>query len=192
MSEKRIFISCGILRKEIILLIERNSWELKSVFLNSSLHVDFGKLMSALGSQLTKYDGDEIVVCYGTCHPLIDKRIEAAGGIRIPVQNCVELLLGKELFTTKLEDGAFFLFEDWAKNWDEVTESIFGSDPENIKEIFTFSHKYLLALRTECSDDFDADAEKISRITGLPLQWYDSGLEILEKNLKIVLEVRSV
>lgn len=188
MTEKSVFISCGILKDEILLLIERNNWDLKSVLLNSSLHVDFGKLMTALGSQLTKYDGREIAVCYGTCHPLIDKRIADVGGVRTPVQNCVELLLGKKMFTEKLEGGAFFLFEDWARTWSKVIEPIFGSNHDDIREIFQASHECLLAIRTECSGDFAAEAENISKITGLPLLWYDSGLEILEKNLRAVLD----
>ena len=187
MYNRPVLISCGILRKEIMLLIDKNNWNLDPVFLNSSLHVDFHKLMKKLGFQLEKYHDRAKIVCYGTCHPQIDERIGEMNGIRTPVQNCVELILGKNLFTQKLEEGAFFLFEDWAVNWDTVVTPIFGDDPLLQREIFQSEHKFLFAIRTECSKNFKDKAESISAIIDLPIVWYDAGLDILEDCLKTVL-----
>jgi len=50
-------------------------------------------------------------------------------------------------------------------------------------EIFGLSHKYLLAIRTPCSGDYAAHAERISREIGLELRWMDVALDHMERVL---------
>lgn len=56
-------------------------------------------------------------------------------------------------------------------------------NPQIMRDIFRSAHNYLLAIRTPCSNDFSAEAQRISQLTSLPLRWIDAGLEHLEKNL---------
>lgn len=182
-KSEKVLISCGILKEEIRTLIAQNNWVIKPVFLNSSLHVDFDKLWKALTKSLDVHKEHDKYVCYGACHPLMNKVISNSEARRTNVQNCVELVLGKQLFDEKLKDGAFFLFEDWAIHWETVTCSVFGSDPKLLKEIFGSEHKYLLAIRTPCSNNFTVKAEEISATINLPLQWIDVRLDNLEKEL---------
>lgn len=188
MSESPIIIGCGILEKEIRFLVEKNGWQNRTAFLPSGLHVDFDRLRSSLEQCLRHYSGQPSVVFYGACHPCMDQILDAAGVIRTPGQNCVDICLGHETFCRELEQGAFFLFEEWARHWKEIVGAVMPGDPEIMRSIFRGAHKYLLAIRTPCSGDFTAEAESVSALTTLELRWADVGLEQLEATLAATLD----
>jgi hypothetical protein len=177
-------LGCGILQKEVRFLIEKNGWALDTDFLDSSLHVNFEALASALQGGFTRHAGQEVVVFYGSCHPRMDQMLEAAQTFRTEGQNCVEMLLGRDRFMQELTDGAFFLLEDWALRWDEAIGKTFGNKPEVVREIFQLSSKYLLCMRTPCSGDFEQAAQDVGIKVGLPLRWMDVGLDHLETVLR--------
>ena len=185
-SPERI-IGCGILEKEVRFLVERNGWPLATAFLPSGLHVDFGKLQHSLEKCLHQYAGQPALVFYGACHPRMAQMLATAGVNRTPGQNCVDIYLGHELFCSELEQGAFFLFEDWARHWQEIVGGVMPGNPEIMRSIFRSAHKYLLAIRTPCSGDFSAEAQMVSEMTSLELRWIDVGLEHLENNLSAAL-----
>jgi len=183
-DDKFLLVGCGILKKEIDYLIEKNNWSMDKVLLNSALHVDFEKLSNGLTSVLDKHHEENTIVFYGCCHPLMDEMLDKAKTIRTRGQNCVDMLLGNELFTKELTDGAFFLMEDWAKRWEYILVNTFGGKPEVIREIFQSDRKYLLGLRTPCSEDFSIEAEAAAQTVGLPLRWLDVTLDHLESVLQ--------
>lgn len=180
-------IACGILEKEIRYLAGKNGWDLRQIYLPSGLHVDFIHLETSLVKCLRLHQGEKGIVFYGACHPCMDRIISDAGTIRTPGQNCVDIFLGHETFCHKLQEGAFFLFEDWAHHWREIVGAVMPGNPEIMKSIFRSAHKYLLALRTPCSGDFSAEAAIVSEMTGLPLRWFDAGLDNLEQTLALTL-----
>ena len=188
MTEVDTIIGCGILKKEIRFLAKKNGWCQGMSFLPSGLHVDFDKLQNGLEKTLQRHTGETSVVFYGACHPLMDKILADAQAIRTPGQNCVEIYLGHEMFCHELEQGAFFLFEDWALHWKKIVGAIMPGDPEIMRSIFRSAHKYLLAIRTPCSADFSAEAEAVSAMTSLELRWVDVGIDQLEKNLAASLQ----
>ena len=179
-----LLIGCGILKKEVMCLIGKNSWPLDTVFFNSALHTDFEELSKNLTSCLAEYSHRTIIVFYGACHPCMENIIGDARTFRTAGQNCIEMLLGSKVFTEELSKGAFFLLEDWARNWDSVMNKTFGGNSEGMKEIFQGDRKYLLCLKTPCSGDFSHEADEIGRKTGLPLVWRDVSLDNLESVLR--------
>jgi hypothetical protein len=183
-EEKLLLIGCGILKSEVRRLIEKNRWPVETVFLDSSLHIDFAKLQKKLTRALVRHQGRNLIVFYGTCHPLMEKTLAAAGTFRTPGQNCVEILLGHELFTEELVKGAFFLFEDWARRCEQIILKTFGNHPNVAREIIQGDREYLLCIRTPCSGDFSAEAEAAGRIMGLPVRWMDVPLHHLESVLQ--------
>lgn len=187
MNGAELIIGCGILKKEVSFLVEKNGRQQRTTFLPSGLHVDFEKLRNSLEKCLGLHAAEPAVVFYGACHPRMDQILETAGVIRTPGQNCVDIYLGHETFCRELEQGAFFLFEDWALHWKEIVGAVMPGDPEIMRSIFRGAHTYLLAIRTPCSDDFSAEAEAISAMTSLELRWIDAGLEHLEANLAATL-----
>ena len=51
-NERPLLIGCGILKREIRHLIEKNGWALDTLFLASTLHIDLDRLGSALAAAL--------------------------------------------------------------------------------------------------------------------------------------------
>ena len=186
-AERCLLLGCGILKKEIDFLIHKNNWPVDKLWFDSSLHVDFGALQKTLSHGLKQNELRKKLVFYGTCHPLMDQ-ILGHEALRVEGQNCVDILLGNELFTAELSAGAFFLLEDWATRWEHVTGKTFGHNPLVIREIFQLSHTHLLCLRTPCSGDFSVAAEKVSQQVNLPLRWMDVSLDPLESVLRKALQ----
>lgn len=188
----RVLVGCGILRKEVETLIEKNGWRVETHFLASALHAYLGRLHGELDGALAAEAarGREAVVFYGCCHPLMDKLLRKHRAHRTEGQNCVAMLLGYERFMAELEAGAFFLLEDWALGWEPMITAAFGKNPAVVREIFQGSHRHILALRTPCSGDFTAAALAAARRVGLPLRWEDVGLGHLEAVLAAALAER--
>lgn len=186
-TEPPLLIGCGILQTEILFLIEKNRWQLDTVFLPSSLHVDFAQLENALRKALALYPDRRKIVFYGTCHPLMASLLGDGPVVRTEGQNCIDMLLGTERFIHELSSGAFFLLDDWAEHWEQVIYPVFGTNLTAIKALFSSEHRRLLAIRTPCSPDFTAKARTVAEITGLPLEWIDVTLDHLELCLKSAL-----
>lgn len=182
-------IVCSILKKEVQFLCEKNGWAFPAKYLCSSLHTDFDRLDNSLHKAFrTALPTSPKVVLYGTCHPLMERYIKENGAFRTPVQNCIELLLGTKVFTEELENGAFFLLEEWAHSWDKITTQAFGKNDRNKWDILHHGHNHILCLRTPCSNDFKKEAEQISKQTGMSLKWRTVTLKIMERHLKETIE----
>lgn len=179
-----LILGCGILQKEIRFLIEKNGWQLETHFLDSALHIDFDKLSLELSSALNSHAGHDTVVFYGSCHPQMEKILASANTFRTEGQNCVGMLLGHERFTSELELGAFFLFEEWAHRWERIVTATMGTNREVIREMYQGDRSYLLCISTPCSGDFRKEAEEAGRLVGLPLRWLDVSLDHLEAMLQ--------
>ena len=187
-SQHSILIGCGILKNELRYLAQKHRWLIEMRFLPSSLHTDLDKLEQSLTRQLRQADESRTLVIYGTCHPLMDVILKPHNAIRVPTQNCIELLLGKDAFTEALAAGAFFLMEDWARRWAQITTDVFGSKPAPMIEIFHTAHTHLLALNTPCSSDFTEAALRIATSIRLPLKWREVSLDRLEHSIAPFIE----
>lgn len=175
-------IGCGILRKEMDYLIEKNGWQLETRYLHSALHNYFDRLHQELDKELTaaEQDGKQTVVFYGACHPRMDQLLETHHTGRTHGQNCIVMLLGYERFMEELGKGTYFLLEDWALTWEPMITEAFGTNLAVVREIFHGSHTRIAAIRTPCSTDFTAAAEAAARFIDLPLVWLDADLAHLE------------
>lgn len=189
MYEKRLLlIGCGILSKEIRYLTKKNVWPMDAIFIDSSLHIDLKKLERSLKQVLAKHRGRDIIVFFGTCHPLMNSILEDAETVRTEGQNCVEMLLGHDVFTQELSQGAFFLLEDWARRWELIQTKTLGTNLQVIREIYQCDRKYILCLKTPCSEDFNTQAEKAGEMVGLPIRWMDVSLEHLESVIQAAID----
>ncbi|TAN70610.1 MAG: DUF1638 domain-containing protein [Methylobacter sp.] len=184
-------VGCGILQKEVGYLIAKNHWSLTTDFLPSSLHIDFKRLACALQAGLSRHSNEQTIVFYGACHPRMDSMLHEAHTLRTLGQNCIEMLLGAEEFNRELAQGAYFLLDDWAHNWDAVIAKTFGSNIAVIRDIFHDQHRYLLCLRTPQSGDFSQEAAHISAMLDLPVQWRDVTLDHLESVLQTAIKRKS-
>lgn len=179
-----LLLGCGILRREVRLLCERNQWALERRWLNPDLHGRTLQLGRSLSLALAAHAGRDVIVMYGCCHPQMDDLVRQPRVRRVAEQNCITMLLGEEEFAREVTDGAYFLLEDWANDWIGNLQRAFGTrDLALVREIFRYDRRYLLALRTPCSGDYTAAAEAAAEVVGLPLRWRDCGLEHLERTL---------
>lgn len=178
-------VGCGILHKEVELLIAKNQWNVQTHFLDSALHNYLNRLSEQLNQALTELEqrGEKTLVFYGSCHPLMEHYLEGHHTCRTQGQNCIVMLLGYERFMQELEQGAYFLLEDWALTWEPMITACFGSNLAIVREIFHSSHKYILALQTPCNNNFTAAAEAAARFVDLPLYWLQVDLHHLESVL---------
>lgn len=181
----QVLVGCGILHKEVSYLIEKNGWHLATRFLDSALHNYLGKLSEQLNAALAdeRRQGHDPVIFYGCCHPNMEQIARSWQVRRTSGQNCIVMLLGYQRFMQELEAGAYFLLEDWANTWQPMITQCFGANPAVVREIFHGSHKVMIALRTPCSDDFTAAAERAAAFVELPLVWLDTDLSHLEAML---------
>jgi hypothetical protein len=58
-------------------------------------------------------------------------------------------------------------------------------------KIFRSDRKYVVGVRTPCSGDFQAEAERAAGLVGLPLRWMDALLDNLESVIKAALEQKA-
>jgi hypothetical protein len=180
-----VLIGCGILRKEVDHLIEKNGWSIETRFLRSALHNYFDKLYRELDQGLNdiEKEGRANIVFYGACHPRMDNLLDQHHTLRTEGQNCIVMLLGYERFMAGLAEGAYFLLEDWALTWEPMITEAFGQNLTVIREIFRGSHKKMIAIRTPCSSDFTQAAKAAARFVDLPLEWAYADLDHLESVL---------
>ena len=184
-----VLVGCGILHKEVTQLIRKNGWNVDTHFLDSALHNYMNKLSEQLNGALEEEArrGRESIVFYGCCHPGIDGILDRHHTLRTAGQNCIVMLLGYERFMEELENGAYFLLEDWALTWEPMITQAFGTKLTVIREIFHSSHKLMIGLRTPCSGDFQKAAEAAAAFVDLPLRWMDVDLSHLEAVLALAI-----
>lgn len=177
-----VVIGCGILHKEIRYLIDKNGWNIETQFLDSALHNYLNKLSDRLHAALAASadQGRDTLVFYGSCHPRMEAILDHYRTARTRGQNCIAMLLGYERFMAALEEGAYFLLEDWALSWQPMITQCFGANLNVIREIFHASHRSMIAIRTPCSADFTAAAEAAAAFVDLPLSWMETDLDPLE------------
>ncbi len=188
-GDQLLLLGCGILKKEVKFLIDKNNWPIDTLFFDSALHVDFNKLATSLTHTLTQHRAKNVIVLYGTCHPLMEQMLDEAQTFRTRGQNCCEMLLGHDIFTKELAGGAYFLMEDWARRWEHIMIKTFNTkNLQLIRDIFQDDRKYLLCLKTPCSGDFMVEAEAAGEMVGVPLRWLDVPLDHLESVLLEAIE----
>jgi len=188
-SEKPLLLGCGILKNEVTYLCKKNKWDIDFKFLDSALHCNLKKLGFSLREALDANRNRQIIVTYGTCHPLMDKILSNFDASRINGQNCIEMLLGREYFMTELIKGAFFLLEEWANRWETIIYKTYSTYKLEIRrEIFKLDRSYFLAVRTPCSGDFSTQAEHVASQMQVPLKWTDISLDRFEAELKRKIE----
>ena len=185
-----VLVGCGILHKEVDYLIRKNGWNVETRFLDSALHNYLAKLESQLNTALAQSEGQgrDALVFYGCCHPRMEDILERHHTLRTRGQNCIVMLIGYEAFMRELEQGAYFLLEDWALTWEPMITQCFGKNLGVVREIFHSSHKYITAIRTPRSGEFAAAAEAAAAFVDLPLRWMDSDLSHLEGVLADAIE----
>ncbi len=167
-----IFISCGILREELMYLAGERGPAWNIVFLDAALHVNFDKLKAKLIAALEENNkpGTELRVIYGHCHPEIQEILERYGAIRIAAGNCLEALVGREEISRLNSEGtAFFLSAGWVDNWEKMFEMGKEDFGFNFREMFA-NYKRIIVFDTGVIPIDEEKVRKFSEFSGLPVE----------------------
>lgn len=182
-ERKTVIVACGIIRQEVLQVLEEMQSTIECTFLPSSLHIDLENLYSSLNATLNNHKENKIILLYGCCHPNIKKLESAYGAKRMKPINCIELIMGESPYRYHLQMGAFFLLPDWVYSWEKVTCKIFGKSMKDAKPILQGEHKYLLAVETEKNEKFAMACNTLAKEVELPLRFYKTDLSIIKENL---------
>jgi hypothetical protein len=167
-----VYISCGIFREELEYLAREKKLDLKVLFLDAALHVNFDRLKERLIQALEdqRKEGTELKVLYGHCHPEILEIVKRYGAKKINVTNCLEAIVGREAIRKiDAEAKTFFLTAGWVNNW----ESMFALGQKDFH--FDFGsmfdqYKRVVLFDTGVIPIDQKKVEQFSRLTKLPVE----------------------
>ncbi|MBU1220029.1 DUF1638 domain-containing protein [Myxococcota bacterium] len=133
-------ICCGILETEVRRILSEDYPGLDAVFCNSILHMKPESLQGVLNEKIKP--GYHNILLYGDCAPHISDLEKQPDFHRPPVVNCIEMLLGPDLYRSLRRDRAFFMMHEWSHRWREIFIDEMGFSSEKQAGIF---------LRENCS-----------------------------------------
>jgi hypothetical protein len=153
-------------------LVREKALDLKVLFLDAALHVNFDRLKERLTQALEgqRKEGMELKVLYGHCHPEIMEIVDRYGAKKIDAGNCLEAIVGREeIRRLDAEAKTFFLTAGWVNNW----ESMFALGKEDFN--FDFSsmfgpYKRVIVFDTGVIAIDENKVEQFSKLANLPVE----------------------
>lgn len=190
-KSRPILISCGILRKELEILIEQKELDVEPIFLDPGLHVVYSELEKEILSTLEKakdLPNNGIIVIYGDmCHPRIKKIVKQnPNTVKVDALNCIDCLLGghKELVKVDPKGNHFFLSPGWVPSnlkESKYFKKIFDWNFENIKEQFECLDGVIVIDSLGNLEELKIEIDEFTQNTGLQVSTIKSvGLEGLK------------
>lgn len=167
-----IFISCGIFRDELEYLIKKEDLDMKVVFLDAALHVNFDRLKEKLVAALeeNRKPGAELKVLYGHCHPEMMEILDRYKAKKLAAPNCLAAMAGADEITRIDDEGkAFYLTTGWANNWEAMFDK--GKEDFNFdfKNMFS-NYRRIVVFETGVTPIDEEKVRKLSELTGLPTE----------------------
>lgn len=138
--EKPHIICCGILENEVRRILSEDYPGLGAIFCNSILHMQPEALQGELNEKFKI--GSHNILLYGDCASHMRDLENQPNFHRPAVVNCIEMLLGPELYKTLRRDRVFFMMPEWSHRWREIFLDRMGFASEKLAGIF---------LRDNCS-----------------------------------------
>ena len=175
-----ILICCGIFRREIEKLLIEKKLEVKTYFLDASLHVVYVELEKEIIASLEKtkdLSQRGIVVIYGDmCHPRIKKIVKQYSNVvKVDALNCIDCLLGghKKLLEEDPKCSHFYLSPGWMPSnlkKNKHFKEIFDWNLNGIKEQFEHLTGLIILDSLDNLDYYKRDIEEFSYHTGLQVK----------------------
>jgi hypothetical protein len=173
-------VACSVFAREVEAL-RRAAFpgcELETV--SSRLHVHPAKLAARLERAVAGASRRRpVVLVYGDCCPEMDALERRPCVARTRGLNCADLVLGREAYRRLAQEGAFFVFSDWAKRWPETITKDLGVPPVAAAAIVREVHSKLVYVDTGVARRPVAALDACSRFCGLPWEARPASLEPL-------------
>ena len=167
-----LFISCGIFKEELEYLVREKALDLKVLFLDAALHVNFDRLKERLVRTLEEQhkEGTELKVLYGHCHPEIMEIVKRYGAKKIDAANCLEAIVGREeIRRIDAEAKTFFLTVGWVNNWESMFALGKKDFPLDLSSMFS-QYKRVIVFDTGVIPIDEDKVEQFSKLTNLPVE----------------------
>lgn len=175
-------IACSIFQREIEQLIEQRRVNLHFEYIDSELHMKPLELKKVLTNKLKPY----CVMCYGKCEPNLDKNGHYKNVIKTEGLNCIEILLGKQLYRKLRAEGAFFLLPEWTHKWERIFKELLGlSDIDLAREFMHDMHTKMIYVNTNAMPIPSHTLNDIENYFDMPVEVLNIALDELERNINL-------
>jgi hypothetical protein len=184
-----LLIACGALGREIIDLIEMNSWQhLDVTCLPAKLHHDPQAIPEAIRTKIraARDQYDKIYVLYGDCGTggLLDRVLAEEGNIeRIGGPHCFSFFMGNETFATQSEDeiSTFYLTDYFCRHFEKFVWEALGLDRRADMVDFVFGNYTTLVFMPQIPNEaLEKKAQDIAAQLGLDYEYRFCGYGDLE------------
>lgn len=167
-------VSCGILKHEILKLIQIGKINAVARFLPKNLHSDPQKLEKTLDKVLSEYEedgGPRPVLVYGDVCIGFDMQIKALvekhGAVKVDALNCIDCLLGGMGELLRVDPKHVYLF--LTTGFIDFSERIMGRSMEETRKMFSMLKGIILIDALGNLAQYRARIDAISNRTGLPI-----------------------
>lgn len=184
-KNKIVCVSCSIFKKELITMKKNAGWDMDCVFHSSMLHMHPDLLDGKLQKDMAKFlkRDKKILFLYGDCSPYISNIENTKGIIRTKGINCIEILLGTEIYRQLRKEGAFFLMPEWTLRWKEVFQFEMKLENSIAKEFMQEFHTRIVYIDTGNIKIPSKQLIEIEEYTGLKVEIMKNDTNKLKNSL---------
>lgn len=184
-----ICICCGVLEKEIRRIFADEELDIELLVLSSDFHMKPAKLSGVMGDVLRSIDTKPVLAVYGDCHPEIKKMQTDGDILKLKGVNCVELLLGSELYHKYRKGGTFFFLPEWTLRWKDLFIDQLGFDDQKTAgDFFNDMHSRFIYIDTGIIPVPQKTLDEISHYLSISIEVIHINLDQLKKNILSTLE----
>ena len=188
---KPCLLSCSVLKNELRALVKKGAFDVNLLFLDMSLHSDYGLLETNLRRTIENLARShrEVVVVYGDfClgqESEMKKLMDEYGVVKVDALNCIDCLLGGKgkFLEADPRHECLFLSPGWIKyflHFEELTKN--GEYEEAFRNMFRGLKGVVLLDSLGNLDNYEKDTEEFRNFTGLQIiERREVGLENLRR-----------
>jgi len=176
-------IACGVFTAELRYLESTGFIQFPVRYLDSMLHMRPRQLKEELEDAIRREraQGNRVLVLFGDCHPRIVDQTEGADIVRIPGDNCIAILMGRERYRNLRQNRSFVLMADWALRWREVFETELGLTEETAPLFMNEHHTEIVYVDTGIAPVPAQALQDCAQFCGLPFRVERLPLEELKR-----------
>ncbi|HBA87586.1 MAG TPA: hypothetical protein DCZ75_06220 [Geobacter sp.] len=170
MNRETLWLSCGVVRDELLQLHRQGLISGSLLFLDSMLHMNPPNLEAELQAELRRQSNEErlIVLVYGDCSPGMLDLVRRFKAGRIDAINCAQFLVGRERYRELMREEAFLVLPEWARRWKHVMGHELGLSRPVARELMGENRGALVYLDTGITPAPREELAEFSEYTGLP------------------------
>ncbi|MSM38508.1 MAG: DUF1638 domain-containing protein [Geobacter sp.] len=172
MSDRTIWLSCGVVSAEMEELQRRGLIEGELLFLDSMFHMDPQQLEAELTATLEQNRGrcGCLVLVYGDCSARMLDLVRRYHVGRVAVINCAQLLVGRDRYRKLMGEKAFLVLPEWARRWEQIMKNELGLNRAVAHDLMGDNCGVLVYLDTGLLPVPEQQLQEFSSYTGLPVR----------------------